>query len=82
MYNRIGVLEMMLYKEVVLHRVEHFHPVHLVIGVIDIHLSGVKETKLKVERFILCIDLVRCCVRGEEGVQVVIRAICQSKEVL
>ena len=82
MYNPISVLEVMLYKEVVLRSVEHFYSVHLVIGVIDMHLSGLKETKLKVEMFILCIYLIRCCVRGNEGVQVVIRAICQSKEVL
>ena len=49
----------------------HFHPVHLVVGGIDIHLGGVWEFKLEVEGIVLCISLVKCCVTGEECVQVV-----------
>ena len=82
MYNGIGVLEVMLYKEVVMHSVQRFYPVHHVVGVIDIHLSGVKEGKLEEEGIVFCLYLIRCCVTDEEGVKVVIWAICKSKEVL
>ena len=82
MIYRVGVLKVELRKEVVVHSVKHFDPIHLAVGVVYVHLVRVKKTKFEVERVEFSVDFVRSCVAGEEGVEVVIWAICKSEELL
>ena len=78
----IGVLEMMLHKQVVVHRVQHLDTIDFGVRVVHVYLGGVEEAKLEVERLIFGIQLVSCCIPGEERVEVVFGAISQSKEIL
>ena len=64
----------------IVHRVEHLYSVYFMCGVVDIHLRGMQETELQVKWIVLLVNSVRGGVASEEGIQVIIRAICKTKK--
>ena len=65
-----------------MHRVKHLHSVYFVGGVVYIHLCGMQKTELKVEGVVILIDFLGCSVASEEVIEVIVWAICKSREVL
>ena len=82
MVEWVCVLKTLLRNWKIVHSLQHFHAINFMCSVVHIHLCGIKEAKLEVEGVIFGVYLIRRCVAGKEGVEVVIGAICKSKEVL
>ena len=60
---------------------QHFHYIDLACLVIDVHLCGLQETKLKIEGFVFLINTVGSDIASEERVEVIVQAVRKGKEV-